>query len=202
MGHYCRICGSSRPNEAFSGKGRKTHVCKKCAQLPKAERDAISNLDDIYDFMDQSHISEKNVAFLKKCMDSTDAKLTSYASLVLKVAQVKPYKKHRVSFLMKNHPELLMKLIKSDLIQDGYSLEELYETWPEDLFKKCFEPDDETGSDPLDFPGEPDRDCVKCFEPDNETGSVPLDFPDEPDRDCVPQDPVNPEDPDEYDFLF
>jgi hypothetical protein len=28
MGHYCRICGRERPNEQFSGKSHKIHVCK------------------------------------------------------------------------------------------------------------------------------------------------------------------------------
>ena len=30
MGHYCRICGRTRANEKFSGKGHKNHVCKDC----------------------------------------------------------------------------------------------------------------------------------------------------------------------------
>lgn len=31
MGHYCRICGRTRSNEKFSGKGHKNHVCKDCS---------------------------------------------------------------------------------------------------------------------------------------------------------------------------
>ncbi len=31
MGHYCRICGRTRANEKFSGKGHKNHVCKDCS---------------------------------------------------------------------------------------------------------------------------------------------------------------------------
>lgn len=31
MGHYCRICGRTRANEKFSGKGHKRHVCKDCS---------------------------------------------------------------------------------------------------------------------------------------------------------------------------
>ena len=30
MGHYCIGCGESRPNEKFSGKGHKQHICKDC----------------------------------------------------------------------------------------------------------------------------------------------------------------------------
>ena len=31
MGHYCRICGRTRANEKFSGKGHKNHICKDCS---------------------------------------------------------------------------------------------------------------------------------------------------------------------------
>ena len=31
MAHYCRICGRTRANEKFSGKGHKKHVCKECS---------------------------------------------------------------------------------------------------------------------------------------------------------------------------
>lgn len=31
MGHYCRICGRTRSNEKFSGKGHKKHICKDCS---------------------------------------------------------------------------------------------------------------------------------------------------------------------------
>lgn len=34
-GHYWRICGRNRPNEKFSGKGHKIHVCKECSRLTK-----------------------------------------------------------------------------------------------------------------------------------------------------------------------
>jgi len=30
MGHYCRICGRTRANEKFSGKGHRNHICKDC----------------------------------------------------------------------------------------------------------------------------------------------------------------------------
>jgi ribosome-binding protein aMBF1 (putative translation factor) len=51
MGHYCRICGRERPNEQFSGKGHKIHVCKRCKARPKSERQAIEDKDDIFAFL-------------------------------------------------------------------------------------------------------------------------------------------------------
>ena len=34
-GHYCRICGEYKANEAFSGKGHSRHICKQCQSLPE-----------------------------------------------------------------------------------------------------------------------------------------------------------------------
>ena len=42
-GHYCKVCGSYKPNEQFSGKGHKQHICKKCMQLPVKERERRMN---------------------------------------------------------------------------------------------------------------------------------------------------------------
>ena len=59
MGHYCRICDRMRPNEQFSGKGHKTHVCKRCQKLPKQECNAIDQEREIFDFMEQSGVFGK-----------------------------------------------------------------------------------------------------------------------------------------------
>ncbi|NLI93455.1 MAG: hypothetical protein GX434_15110 [Peptococcaceae bacterium] len=34
MGHYCKICGRTRANEKFSGKGYRKHICKDCSGKP------------------------------------------------------------------------------------------------------------------------------------------------------------------------
>jgi ribosome-binding protein aMBF1 (putative translation factor) len=116
MGHYCRICGRERPNEQFSGKGHRIHVCKGCNAKPKSERQAIEDTDSILAFMQQSHISEKNVARLKKLTESENSQVASLAAVVLKVAEVKPYKTRRLKFLAKMHPEIMRDLEKTGLI--------------------------------------------------------------------------------------
>ena len=116
MGHYCRICGRERPNEQFSGKGHKIHVCKLCNAKPKSERQAIEDTDSIFAFMQQSHISEKNVARLKTMTKSENSRVASLAAVVLKVAEVKPYKTRRLKFLAKMHPEILRDLEETGLI--------------------------------------------------------------------------------------
>lgn len=61
MGHYCRICGRTKPNEAFSGEGHRIHVCKECARMPKDQRDEREQSDEIFGFLRQSHISDRNL---------------------------------------------------------------------------------------------------------------------------------------------
>ena len=75
MGHYCRICGRTRPNEKFSGKGHRIHVCKECARKPKEERDVIEQKEEIFNYLNQSHISKKNVSRLKVLASSSNAKM-------------------------------------------------------------------------------------------------------------------------------
>ena len=104
MGHYCRICGRERPHEQFSGKGHKTHVCKRCISRPKSERQAIEDKDDIFAFLEQSHISEKNVMHLERMAKSDNPQVASFAAIVLDVARVKPYKTRRLKFLAQKHP--------------------------------------------------------------------------------------------------
>jgi len=116
MGHYCRICARERPNEQFSGKGHKVHVCKRCNAKPKSERQAIQDTESIFAFMQQSHISEKNVAHLKTMTKSEDSRVAGLAAVVLRVAEVKPYKTRRLKFLAKMHPGILRDLEETGLI--------------------------------------------------------------------------------------
>ena len=116
MGHYCRICDRERANERFSGKGHAQHICKDCAALPKDERDAVLQTDEIFGFLHQSHISERNVARLAVLAGSQNAEVAQLASIILEVARVKPYKTKRLGFLARNHRDLLHKLEETGLI--------------------------------------------------------------------------------------
>jgi len=65
MGHWCRICGRILPNERFSGKGHKNHICKKCSTLPKDEIDRTDQIEEIFQYLRQSNISKKNLIRLQ-----------------------------------------------------------------------------------------------------------------------------------------
>lgn len=116
MGHYCRICGSTRPNEKFSGKGHQVRVCKGCAKRPKAERDAIEQEVEIFGFLKQSHISDRNIARLRTLSASGDSRIADLAALVIEVAKVKPHKKRRLKVLARERHDLLEGLERTGLI--------------------------------------------------------------------------------------
>lgn len=116
MSHYCKICGRNRPNEKFSGKGHKIHVCKECAALPKEKRQSIEQEDEIFGFLNQSNISKKNIARLKVLASSENDKISEYANIVLEVAQIVPHKKRRLKILAKERKDLLQRLDETGLI--------------------------------------------------------------------------------------
>jgi len=43
-GHYCYVCGRDRPNEKFSGRGHKRHICKDCVRK-RDKDDGIHDAD-------------------------------------------------------------------------------------------------------------------------------------------------------------
>jgi len=119
VGRHCKICGRDRPNEHFGGKGRRSHVCKKCRKRPKAEVERIELELEITGFLEQSNISAKNIRRLESLMTSAVTGIADLASLVLAVARVKPHKRRRFKFLARNDRPLLNRLIQSGLL-DGY----------------------------------------------------------------------------------
>ena len=47
-GHFCWCCGMTRPNEQFSGKGHKRHLCRECMRLGPEElqvQQALRNME-------------------------------------------------------------------------------------------------------------------------------------------------------------
>jgi hypothetical protein len=115
-GHYCRICGAIKPNERFSRKGHRTHICKECSRKPKVEINEIDMENEIFGYLKQSHISDKNVKRLKQLVNSESDKIAKLANIVLEVADVKPYKRRRLKVLARERRDLLQKLEETGLI--------------------------------------------------------------------------------------
>lgn len=113
-GHYCRICGNRRPNEAFSGKGHRTHICNRCVRLPKEKWEEIEYKDEIFNYLRQPHISDRNVLRLKELTVSPNEQIAALARIVLKVAEIKPYKKKRLQAFARERRELIHQLEKRE----------------------------------------------------------------------------------------
>ena len=84
--------------------------------MPKQKREAIEHEDEIFGYLKQSHISDKNVSRLKTLASSENPKIAELASIVLEVAKVKPYKKRRLKVLARERRDLLQKLKETGLI--------------------------------------------------------------------------------------
>ena len=84
--------------------------------MPKEKRDAVEQKDEIFGFLKQSHISEKNINRLKSLSTSANPRIAELANIVLEVAQVKPYKHRRLKVLARERKDLLLKLEETGLI--------------------------------------------------------------------------------------
>jgi hypothetical protein len=88
--------------------------------MPKEKREAIEKKDEIFNYLRQSHISEKNVARLRKLAGSDNKEIAELAAIVLEVAEVKPYRKRRLKVLARERQDLLRKLDETGLIMAHY----------------------------------------------------------------------------------
>lgn len=137
MGHFCRLCGRQRPNEAFTGRGHRSHVCKQCQRLPPAQRERIEQEDELFGFIDQSNISAKNIQRLELFVQAADERVRELADVILQVARRYPRLRRRYVRLARENPELLRRLKKivgdawwDDIVVDG-RLGDAWEQWCE-----------------------------------------------------------------------
>jgi hypothetical protein len=116
MGHFCKLCGCSRANEAFHGNGHRTHICKDCKRMPVEKRNVIEQEDEIVGFLKQSHISSRNIKRLELLKTSPDPQIAELAVVALDVATIYPYKRRRLKNLARQRRDLLLKLEEAGLI--------------------------------------------------------------------------------------
>lgn len=84
--------------------------------MPKDQRDEREQSDEIFGFLRQSHISDRNLARLRKLAESPNSKIAELARVALDVALVKPHKRRRLKFLARERRDLLEKLEQTGLI--------------------------------------------------------------------------------------
>lgn len=116
MGRFCILCARKRPNEAFGGKGERSRICRWCRRLPRTQRNALKSEHEILDFLEQSHVSDKNLARLRALKASPDSRISSLAAVVLDVAVATPYRRRRFRILARQRRDLLTRMEESGLI--------------------------------------------------------------------------------------
>jgi hypothetical protein len=112
MGHHCRICGESRPNEKFRGGGHRIHVCEDCQRMPREEQESIESFDELHGFLHQSMISAKNVARLRTLASHEDHEVAELAALILEIARVLPGKRNRWLKLARHHRPVFNRAVE------------------------------------------------------------------------------------------
>ncbi len=84
--------------------------------MPREKREAIEHEDEVFGYLKQSRISEKNVKRLQTLASSDDPRIVELANIVLEVARVKAYKKRSLKVLARERRDLLEKLEETGLI--------------------------------------------------------------------------------------
>jgi len=141
MPHFCRICRRLRANESFSGKGHSRHICKKCSRLPKSEIQLVDETNELYGFLEQRNISQKNIARLGVLSRSAEPATARLAKLISDIAKAKPHKRKRIKFLARNRRDIIDRMVEMGLLMprapEEYEPSEIYDDeidhWPDGL---------------------------------------------------------------------
>ena len=98
--------------------GHRIHVCKKCSRLPREVRFRSEALDEIWGFLDQSIISEKNVRRLSLLAESADPEVREMASIVHAIGKAHPGRRRRYKKIRADHPELWQRIVKKGIVEE------------------------------------------------------------------------------------
>jgi hypothetical protein len=79
--------------------------------MPREKRDRIERLDELWDFLDQSNISARNIGRLDTLVAHPDSEVQRLAKLILDVALVHPYKRRRWRHLASRHRDLFHRAV-------------------------------------------------------------------------------------------
>ena len=79
--------------------------------MPRAKRDPLERLNDLWGFLDQSNISAKNIGRLKTFVAHPDPEVQNLATLILDVALVHPHKRRRWRHLAAHHRDLFYRAV-------------------------------------------------------------------------------------------
>lgn len=61
QGHYCKICGETKANEKFTGKGHAKHICKACQSLPAGKQTDMIPLQEANELFEYGYTDIDNI---------------------------------------------------------------------------------------------------------------------------------------------
>jgi len=85
--------------------------------MPKEKREVIEQEEEVFQYLRQSHISNKNMARLKELAGSSNQQIAEQVALVHEIARIKPYKRKRLKVLARTRKDFLDKLEDTGMIR-------------------------------------------------------------------------------------
>ena len=83
-GHFCWCCGSTRPNERFSGRNHGRHLCRDCARLPAEELAYRQGARDIERLLhDGLYVPRRRRAPFNRFLEHPNARVRDLARRIL-----------------------------------------------------------------------------------------------------------------------
>jgi hypothetical protein len=98
-------------------KGERARICRKCRSLPGEKQEALKHEHEVLGFLEQSRISEKNIARLRTLARSENPRIAELACLMLEVAVVTPHRRRRIRTLARMRHDVLKRMEQAGLIQ-------------------------------------------------------------------------------------
>jgi hypothetical protein len=137
------MCGCMRPNEAFSGRNHRRHLCRACARQPRAERDRSQKLRNLWEMLlRQSNISERNIAAAAGWANDPEPEVGLLARLVVDIGRVHPRRRRRHGHIRQHDPALFQRMIAAGLVAED--LAEQHEWEPPHDWEPPAEPEEPT----------------------------------------------------------
>jgi hypothetical protein len=83
--------------------------------MPREKRDALMREREILGFLEQSHVSPKNLTRLRPLGRSENTRIADLAHLVLDVAAATPYRRRRIHILARERRDILKRMEEAGL---------------------------------------------------------------------------------------
>ena len=96
-GRYCRCCDQRRPNEHFSGRGHRKHVCKDCMKLGQEElayRQHLRHIDRLLN--GDGIICRKNRAVFERYLSHPDPRVRGFVTALRDHSEQRRQERHEL----------------------------------------------------------------------------------------------------------